>query len=459
MGPNRRRPKRKELGFSEEERSAFEHGTDSADHAPVPGENRLGQPQSPIVHRHFEVEAHGKDVPTLYEEQQKSRFHLDARSRKVLYLGAGLVVIFLLVLVLPNYIFNANNQNLSVAWFTNVLGRNVSNLVALISGGGAIGGIDLTINRLVIVGLAGAALAVAGTAYQGALKNQLACPSTLGVMSGAQFGCVLYIWIAPTATFLSFTSRGTGTLTEINSDFLSGMNIFEQMFSMSQMAVFSLVGSFVVVSLVLVISSIVARHRNPRVAMVIIGQVIAAIIGSFVVIARMWFASYGDDYQMQAITTIMLGNFDNVFTPLALLMVGAPVAICLAIIIALRAKLNVLAFDEAEAQSMGIKTGPLRTLLIACCTILTAVIVAYCGGIGYVGFLIPHLARRVVGPDFRFLLPASALMGAGFLLLAYYLVSIFSIPGGSISMATTAIGVVIFIVVIFHQRRTGRASW
>ena len=84
---------------------------------------------------------------------------------------------------------------------------------------------------------------------------------------------------------------------------------------------------------------------------------------------------------------------------------------------------------------------------------------AFCGSVGYVGFLIPHLARRLVGPDFKFLLPASALMGSVFLLLVFFVYSNVNVPSGSVSMITTTLGVIAFIIVLFRQRQVGNAGW
>ena len=125
----------------------------------------------------------------------------------------------------------------------------------------------------------------------------------------------------------------------------------------------------------------------------------------------------------------------------------------------MRNRLNLLAFNEEEARSMGISTRGLRVTLVACCTIMTAVVVAFCGTVGYVGFLIPHLARRIVGPDFKYLVPASALLGGAFLLIVYYVFMCFSIPAGSLSTVTSVLGVIAFVIVVFQQRRSGYASW
>ena len=139
--------------------------------------------------------------------------------------------------------------------------------------------------------------------------------------------------------------------------------------------------------------------------------------------------------------------------------IGIPIIACLVVVLALRNKLNLLAFNEEEARSMGISTTRLRTALVACCTLLTAVVVAFCGSIGFVGFLIPHLARRLVGPDFKYLLPASGLLGALFMIVVYFAYSNVTVPSGSISMITTTLGVIAFIIVLFRQRQTGNASW
>lgn len=406
----------------------------------------------------FGVELHRRERFEAQEQALGQRITTGKRSRVVFRLGVALALVFIAVMVLPDYMFDANNTHLSLAWFISMVQRRVTNMATWITGGGAFGGIDFIFFRYVMVALAGAALAASGAAYQGSLKNQMASPSTLGVMSGAQLGSVLLVILAPAIPALTYSMEGE-TVSQVSGALFGGLNVFEYVLAVSQRSLFCLAGSALVVCFVLAVSYAAGHGRSSRVAMIITGQVIAAFVSSFVVVVRMYLQTYGTSDQIDAVSMTMAGSFDEVFTLVHVVLVGVPVLVCLVILFAMRNKLNLLAFNEEEARSMGISTTRLRVVLVACCTVLTAVIVAFCGTVGFVGFLVPHLARRLVGPDFKYLLPASALLGSLFLLLVYFAYSNVSVPSGSISMITTTLGVIAFVIVLYRQRQVGHAGW
>ena len=466
--------RRKSL-FSESERAGFrkqEQDTTLAPEPAKPGRSaKSGQPgkhpenpkvpAAPGQTERSGIGFHRKKEPSpVVAEGPNREPALDARSYRVIWLGIIVVVSYFATLILPDYIFDVNNTNLSPAWFFEILQRNFSNLVTFVSGGGAYGGVDFTMIRLVIIGLAGASLAVSGAALQGSLKNQLASPSTLGVMQGAQFGGMMFLILATMGVVTTSSGGAEGaTLLQQYDSTLGQMNIIEYIWAVWQQSFFSLAGSALVVGIVLFVSWLAGHGRSSRVALIVSGQVVAALIGSFSTVVRLYVQEYGTGAQIDALSSIMAGGFDTTFTLPSLVVVGVPLLACIAVVILMRNRLNLLAFDEMEARSMGISTRGLKIGLVACCTIMTAVVVAFCGPVGYVGFLIPHLARRIVGPDFKYLVPASALLGASFLIIVYYLFMCFSIPAGSLSTVTSALGVVAFVVVVFQQRRSGNASW
>lgn len=445
--------------FSDAERSAFGGTAQDAPQIYQPGKVK-DDPAAQTIKRgpSFGVELHGRERFEPQEQALGNRISISRQARMTITLAVVLVIVFFAVMVLPDSMLDANNTHLSLAWALSMVQRKVVNITRAIAGEGAFGGIDFIFYRYVIVALAGAALAVSGAAYQGSLKNQMASPSTLGVMSGAQFGSVLLVLIAPLVPALSYSSSGS-TLTEVSGSMFSGMNLFEYLVAISQRSLFSLAGSAAVVCIVLGVSFAAGHGRSSRVAMVVTGQIIAGCVSSFVVLARMYIQVYGTSDQLDAISLTMAGGFGDTFTLAHVALIGIPVLVCLGIVFALRNRLNLLAFDEEEARSMGISTSRLRVVLVACCTLLTAIVVAFCGGIGFVGFLVPHLARRLVGPDFKYLLPASALLGSIFLLVVYFVYSNVTVPSGSISMITTTIGVIAFIIVLFKQRQAGNAGW
>lgn len=108
---------------------------------------------------------------------------------------------------------------------------------------------------------------------------------------------------------------------------------------------------------------------------------------------------------------------------------------------------------------MGISTARTRNTVVITCTVMTAVVTSFCGNVGFVGFLVPHLARKVIGPDLRYLLPASALLGSLYLLVANYVMQLGNLLSGSLGSFTSLVGAVFFLAAIIQQRRRGNADW
>jgi iron complex transport system permease protein len=120
---------------------------------------------------------------------------------------------------------------------------------------------------------------------------------------------------------------------------------------------------------------------------------------------------------------LMISSFYRTYTWADVVAVAVPIALCFIVIMRYRQRMMVLAFGNEEARSMGVDTRRTQYLVVGLCTLLTAIIVSFCGHIGFVGFLIPHLARRLVGPNYKYLLPAAVALGSAFSLTAYVLVS------------------------------------
>jgi iron complex transport system permease protein len=145
---------------------------------------------------------------------------------------------------------------------------------------------------------------------------------------------------------------------------------------------------------------------------VLTGVVIGSLLGSVIALLKYLADPYN---QLPAITFWLLGSLASI-SPRDLA-VAAPLALLgLAPMLLLRWRMNLLALPDDEARALGVDTRRLRTLVVACATLMTASVVAISGIIGWVGLLIPHAARLLVGPDFGRLLPLAMLMGAGFML-------------------------------------------
>jgi len=261
--------------------------------------------------------------------------------------------------------------------------------------------------RVMAAMLVGAALAVAGTAFQGLFRNPLVSPDILGASSGAALGAVLGI----------FLSLGVFAIQAI-----------------------AFVGGLVAVGIVYVIGSAV-RSRDPILVLVLTGVVVGSLFGAGVGLVKYLADPYN---QLPAMTFWLLGSLSATGVPDLLPLFG-PVAIGTAVLIALRWRMNVMSLPEEEARALGVATGPLRIAIVAAATLVTSASVATAGIIGWVGLVVPHLARSLVGPDFARLLPAAAILGGGYLLLIDTLARTLAQVEIPLGILTAVIGTPFFI--------------
>jgi iron complex transport system permease protein len=270
--------------------------------------------------------------------------------------------------------------------------------------------------RVVAAVLVGAALAVAGTAFQGLFRNPLVSPDILGASSGAALGAVLGIY-----------------------------------FSLGVFAIQGLafIGGLVAVAAVYMIGSTV-RSRDPILVLVLTGVVIGALLGAGVGLVKYLADPYN---QLPAMTFWLLGSLSA--TGVAdLVPLFGPVAVGTLVLLALRWRMNVMSLPEEEARALGVPTGPLRIAIVAAATLVTSASVATAGVIGWIGLIVPHIARTLVGPDFARLIPAAALLGGGFLLVIDTLarsVAAIEIPLG---ILTAVVGTPFFIWLLTGVSKT-----
>lgn len=232
--------------------------------------------------------------------------------------------------------------------------------------------------RILLACLVGCALSAAGTGYQTVFQNPMAAPDILGASSGACFGAALAI--------------------------LTGQ-------SSVMVTVFAFLSSLLTVVLVYLIGS---HTRGNRVVSILLAGIM---VGSLFSAGTSYIKLVADpSNQLPQITYWLMGSLSGT----RLKDVGfalIPMAIGSAPLLLLRWRINILTLGDEEAATLGVNTGALRLVVILCATFLTAASVAVSGMIGWVGLVIPHLSRKLVGNDCRYLLPASMLMGASFLLL------------------------------------------
>jgi iron complex transport system permease protein len=270
--------------------------------------------------------------------------------------------------------------------------------------------------RVLAAVLVGGALAVAGTAFQGLFRNPLVSPDILGASSGAALGAVLGI-------FFSLGVIG-----------IEGL---------------AFAGGLTAVAAVYVIGSLL-QSRDPILVLVLTGVVVGALLGAGVGLVKYLADPYN---QLPAMTFWLLGSLasTNANDLVALL---TPVALGTAVLVALRWRMNVMSLPEEEARALGVPTGPLRIAIVAAATLVTSASVAAAGIIGWVGLIVPHLARALVGPDFARLLPASAMLGGGYLLFIDTIARTAASVEIPLGILTAFIGTPFFIWLLASVQRT-----
>ena len=273
--------------------------------------------------------------------------------------------------------------------------------------------VNVRLPRVFLAMLAGAGLAMSGAAFQALFANPLAAPDTLGVATGASFGAVLGILWG-----------------------MSGMGV----------QLMSLASGLLAVALVVIISRI--RNTSSILMIILSGMVVGALFSALVSLVK-----YAADPQdvLPSITFWMMGALTGATR--SAVTAGTPMVILgMAILWLLRWRLNVTTLPADEAASLGIPVKRIRAAVILAATMITASVVSMCGLIGWVGLLVPHAARMIFGANNRFVLPASMVMGALFMLVidtAARTVSQSEIP---VSILTAVVGAPFFIYLL---RRTG----
>lgn len=267
---------------------------------------------------------------------------------------------------------------------------------------------NIRLPRIFAAMLVGAALSTAGAAYQGMFKNPLVSPDILGASAGAGFGACLAIYLSQ-----------SGLIIQVSA-FLFGLA-----------AVF----------LAYLIN--VKLDYDPILGLVLGGILISTLFSSGTGVLK-YFADAND--KLPAITFWLMGSLSSV-DKRDLLMVLIPMLIGFTSLFLVRWRLNVLAFGEEEARSLGINTKRLRLIVIISSTLVTAASVSISGMVGWIGLVIPHLARAIVGPNYRILMPVTFIVGATYLLLiddAARCLGSVEVPLG---ILTSLIGVPFFILI------------
>lgn len=277
--------------------------------------------------------------------------------------------------------------------------------------------------RVLCVALTGASLSLCGAAMQGLLRNPLADGSTLGVSSGASLGAVLAIVLGMQFPGLPF----------------AGTMVMAMLFAFG--------------SLALILTLAYALDRSLATGTIILIGVVFSMFVSSLMNLLITFAGE----KIKSITFWTLGSLSGSTYVNALTLLLA-LTVCGGVLLALGGALNAFALGEEQAQHLGVSVRRVKLTVMAAVSVLLGVCVSIGGTIGFVGLVIPHMVRLVLGPDHRRLLPASLLAGAVFLLLADLvgrtLLSPIELP---IGVVTSLVGAVAFLVIFYRSRKRGSA--
>ena len=266
--------------------------------------------------------------------------------------------------------------------------------------------------RIVLACLVGGCLSSAGAAYQGVFQNPMASPDILGASAGAAFGAALAILLNLSGSFIMLFAFGGSILTVMLVMFVAG------------------------------------RAKGKRVlGLILAGIMVSSLISSGTSLIKL--VADPED-QLPAITYWLMGSLNGT-SPADVRFAIVPMAVGMIPLFLLRWRINLLTLGDEEARTMGVNARYLRTAVILSSTLVTAASVSVSGVIGWVGLVIPHLTRRMVGNNYRQLLPASALFGAVFLLLVDDLSRNLFATEIPIGILTSFIGAPFFLYLITRE--------
>ncbi len=288
--------------------------------------------------------------------------------------------------------------------------------------------LDIRLPRLLLGALVGAGLAVSGALMQGLFRNPLADPGLVGVSSGAGLAAVLVIVLG--GTVLAPATMALGLYGLQVSAFLGGLAV------------------------TFLLYRIATRSGVTDIATMLLAGIALAAIAGAIMGVMVFIAS---DNQLRDLSFWNLGSLAGA-TWQKVLATLPFIALAIFVGIRLARPLNALTLGEAAARHMGVAVERTKQLIIVSVALSTGASVAVSGGIGFVGIVVPHLVRLVIGPDHRYLLPASALLGASFLILADSLARIIVVPAElPIGIVTAAIGGPFFLYILLRRRSDVRA--
>ena len=280
--------------------------------------------------------------------------------------------------------------------------------------------LNVRLPRISLAIIAGAALAAAGASFQGLFRNPMVSPDLLGVASGASVGACIGILLG---------------------------------FSNPLIQLMSFIAGLAAVVLVVGVSTAVTRTSGGGLLVMVLAGIVISSLASAITSLTKYLAPA--ETKLPEITFWLMGSFARSSSAQNLAIMTVVFLAGAIPLMMLRWKLNVMAFGEEEAQALGVNTTRVRLTVIIASTLLTATTVALCGVIGWVGLVIPHMCRFLVGPNYLALLPCSMVLGGCFMLAVDDVARAATAGEIPLSIVTSLIGAPIFLHLLFR----GQRSW
>ena len=274
---------------------------------------------------------------------------------------------------------------------------------------------NVRLPRILLGLMVGCSLAAAGAAFQGTFQNPLVSPDILGASQGAAFGAAIAILLGAAAFGVSASAF-----------------------------------AFSIVAVLLVLLVGARAKGNHLMVVVLAGVMVSSLFSAGVSYTKL--VADPANGELADITYWLMGSLTGAKTA-DVQMAAVPMAAGLAVLFALRWRINILTMGDDEAATMGVNARRTRIVVIAAATLVTASSVAVSGMIGWVGLVIPHLCRMLVGCDYRKLMPASMLMGAGFLLLVDDIARLATTSEIPIGILTAFVGAPFFLYLITRKKQ------
>lgn len=346
-------------------------------------------------------------------DSEKTGFVRNKAGRRLVVV---VLVVLLVALTLVSFVVGTYSMTPEQLWvtiqaqFTGTTDASTSRSVAVL--------FSIRIPRVLLAVTVGASLAISGAAYQGIFRNPMVSPDILGVSNAASVGVALgLLWGFPT------------------------------------LAVHAMSFTFGVAAVVLVVGvahAVTSKSGDATLVMILTG-IVTGSIGQAVLSLVKYVAD--PDNVLPAITYWLMGSFSRSGNATNIIIMACILAVGATTLILLGWRLNALSFGEEEARSLGVDVKHTRLAVITVSTLMTSASVCFCGVIGWVGLIIPHIVRFAVGPDFRKLIPISMLTGAVFMLAVDDVARVI-VPGElPVGVLTALIGAPLFVYMLVKNYR------